>query len=1143
MAMLVMSIPTFLMHVFAPVLGVCLAAWFVVLLVSVISRKRHSCRFPWSRQARPFPEGSGEGAASPRQGLGKTAWVGLLALAVACTALCGKNTNGVQNLPPRPVLQLPAPTPPSILDYPRTITAARVASGIALVGVGTNETFTFDPPTNAVVSDDWRMHGSASRWTDVTPANFNFPFGGTNATTFTFLPGGVAYLAGGADAARLLPFGAEMGVAPERLWERLGVTSRLWTATSSSNTFLATWQGALLDRRADSPVDVQVEFFPDGGFDFRYDLSRCGATALPDVRVGAWNAGGGEIYSVPHRNLTSARWRPVMPEDGTDPDRDNDGVTTVDELFFHGTDPGNPDSDFDGLSDGQEIALGLAPLDPYSNGGSYSDGFATVLGGEDPLACPQGSEYTIYEHVVYSGTTNGTVSVPESTASSAVLEVSVSGTGTGDLVVGGVVLPLVAGAPVACISVPRGDRLAVRVRRRTGSLLVSLDSEDFAIGEMPGRAGGDPSGWICFPRVAPDPAVACIHDLCERKIAVRIDPGPGAAGLSCLWWGTDAVSASNHADGVSATLTGNFDAHCTALVMYTLDHPLRLLGTGSFWQAVRFCPRPADADDEPNEYPHYESGPDAPGENDDLYGTADAEVGVGCLCCDHCGSCTCHAGEAPPDTSGPVPEDNPGAPPATCPEHNTPYAACAELHEDDAPRTVAAPLSTHVLTVGRTPSVDAIALTVPTDAVNCCPCPHHRTNYAGVAYKSGHLSVQTSSGEEFERSETDCTVYVRGLTPTYPATGAPLAFVTNGAVSVRRNYAVLGVDIDTPQRTAGTLNSLSPSFGVPATVCTNVSRAVGLDLVTRVRLAAGAVTIAAGGGAFRVWLDRSDRELPPLLLVGGETRPTLTMSLAKWRLLAGLTGDENKARTRVILTSAAPGARTLTFSFTAGGALADSVTQRITFVRPPLRFDITRDGSIDDGDAAAWHDGRTFYYWVNEDRFSGDRIDEGFNLVPNAWDFTVNGTFDLVNFFPVALDLSAFTSAWQNRVTYTVKPKWGSVNTFNYCFADVPWNRAGSIQTTNVTTTANQVLSSASLTALSSEGHELPYAFLTSFSENSGLMVCEAKSEYSSLQIDVKAGETVLYRYYAPMTILPVKQMYNWYNFRHLSGEARKRTS
>ena len=135
---------------------------------------------------------------------------------------------------------------------------------------------------------------------------------------------------------------------------------------------------------------------------------------------------------------------------------------------------------------------------------------------------------------------------------------------------------------------------------------------------------------------------------------------------------------------------------------------------------------------------------------------------------------------------------------------------------------------------------------------------------------------------------------------------------------------------------------------------------------TRVCLAAGSVTLAAGGGAFRAWLDRSDRELPPLLLVDGETRPTLTMSLAKWRSIAGLTGDEDEARTRVLLTSPTPGARTLTFSFSAGGMLTDSVMQRITFVRPPLRLDITRDGSIDDGDAAAWHDGRTFYYWMND---------------------------------------------------------------------------------------------------------------------------------------------------------------------------------
>lgn len=39
MAMLVKAIPTFLMHVFAPLLGVCLAAWLFVLLVTFLAKQ------------------------------------------------------------------------------------------------------------------------------------------------------------------------------------------------------------------------------------------------------------------------------------------------------------------------------------------------------------------------------------------------------------------------------------------------------------------------------------------------------------------------------------------------------------------------------------------------------------------------------------------------------------------------------------------------------------------------------------------------------------------------------------------------------------------------------------------------------------------------------------------------------------------------------------------------------------------------------------------------------------------------------------------------------------------------------------------------------------------------------------------------
>ena len=84
-----------------------------------------------------------------------------------------------------------------------------------------------------------------------------------------------------------------------------------------------------------------------------------------------------------------------------------------------------------------------------------------------------------------------------------------------------------------------------------------------------------------------------------------------------------------------------------------------------------------------------------------------------------------------------------------------------------------------------------------------------------------------------------------------------------------------------------------------------------------------------------------------------------SISLAKWRALAGLTGEENEARTRILLTSASTGARTLTFSFSAGGALTDSVTQRVTFVKPPFLADYNWDFSADIRDTLAQANGCT----------------------------------------------------------------------------------------------------------------------------------------------------------------------------------------
>ncbi len=61
-----------------------------------------------------------------------------------------------------------------------------------------------------------------------------------------------------------------------------------------------------------------------------------------------------------HRYITNPR----IPD--KDADYDGDGLTNVEEVDIYGTDPSQPDSDFDGFEDGEEIDKGSDPLDPNS---------------------------------------------------------------------------------------------------------------------------------------------------------------------------------------------------------------------------------------------------------------------------------------------------------------------------------------------------------------------------------------------------------------------------------------------------------------------------------------------------------------------------------------------------------------------------------------------------------------------------------------------------------------------------------------------------------------------------------------------------------------------------------------------------------
>ena len=96
--------------------------------------------------------------------------------------------------------------------------------------------------------------------------------------------------------------------------------------------------------------------------------------AVTNVLAGASFAGNDWTTNAIPTNVTSMTFYPLSAEDAVNPDPDNDGLATIDELFVYHTDPRHPDSDYDGVPDGIEIANGTNPAGRDSDNDGLVDG-------------------------------------------------------------------------------------------------------------------------------------------------------------------------------------------------------------------------------------------------------------------------------------------------------------------------------------------------------------------------------------------------------------------------------------------------------------------------------------------------------------------------------------------------------------------------------------------------------------------------------------------------------------------------------------------------------------------------------------------------------------------------------------------------
>ena len=301
----------------------------------------------------------------------------------------GGETNGTEsadagttNAPPLLCLPRPPALPPA--DGPAEgFTPEQLAAGFVMVEARTNETWDFSMPSGAVEVAEWRRRGAFEDWT--VPTN---GLAGTEGVYALPRPGVIFSNGFAEDSIRetssvFAPLDADLSVAPEANWPRVagtGAESRVWHLVTDSNSVVVTWQDVLLGRETNQPVSVQAEFFENGNFIYRYDLSRIeDESFLTNAQVVALKDGFGvrrgigELLSS-SRTLTSVFFHALSPEDAGTSDRDGDGLLTYDEIFHHGTDPGLYDTDGDGLPDGEEILRGSDPHLPDTDADGLVDG-------------------------------------------------------------------------------------------------------------------------------------------------------------------------------------------------------------------------------------------------------------------------------------------------------------------------------------------------------------------------------------------------------------------------------------------------------------------------------------------------------------------------------------------------------------------------------------------------------------------------------------------------------------------------------------------------------------------------------------------------------------------------------------------------
>ncbi len=224
----------------------------------------------------------------------------------------------------------------------------------------------------------------------------------------------------------------------------------------------------------------------------------------------------------------------------------------------------------------------------------------------------------------------------------------------------------------------------------------------------------------------------------------------------------------------------------------------------------------------------------------------------------------------------------------------------------------------------------------------------------------------------------------------------------------------------------------------------------------------------------------------------------------------------------------------------------------ITVIRSKLVPDWNRDRTIDMADQNQDMNSAPFRFWINDDHDTGD-ISEGDSDVPgqgggwfgfegaNYKDDVVNGRSDLLDFFPVWLDISTVLSNYPpaNGAIYKLRQ---ADDALKFVYTDLTHTNAGDYLITDVGScgvATNQNAREATTIQIIADGVTLNTNFLNRIAANTnkGVLMMEAVNPSTApLVLEIWKGDIKVWETSLALKLSGVEDMYRWINVRGAAG-------